>query len=465
MFDALTTKLSGIFSRLGSRGILKEKDIEDGLREIRLALLEADVSLPVVREFMARVKEKALGETVIKAVRPDQQLVKIVYDELVALLGAENNELNFKAVPPAVVLMVGLQGSGKTTTSAKIALKLKKNKRVLLASLDVYRPAAQEQLAQLGAQIGVDVLPVVAGEKPLEITRRAMSVGKKGLYDVLILDTAGRLQIDETLMNEVAAVKKLAQPTETLLVADALIGQEACNVAREFNEKVGVTGLVLTRIDGSSRAGAALSMKMVSGAPLKFLGTGEKLEDIEEFHADRLAGRILDKGDVVSLVEKAVENIDREETEAMAKKMLKGKFDLDDMLNQIRQMQKLGSMSSIMGMLPGLGKYKEQIEAVNADSLVKKQEAIILSMTKGERRNPDIIKASRKKRIAAGAGVEVHEVNKLLKSYEQMSTMMKRMGKMGSLSSLASRFGKNSPFGGSSFGNNPFGGFNNKFPF
>lgn len=428
MFDALTTKLSGIFSRLGSRGILKEKDIEDGLREIRLALLEADVSLPVVREFMARVKEKALGETVIKAVRPDQQLVKIVYDELVALLGAENNELNFKAVPPAVVLMVGLQGSGKTTTSAKIALKLK-NKRVLLASLDVYRPAAQEQLAQLGAQIGVDVLPVVAGEKPLEITRRAMSVGKKGLYDVLILDTAGRLQIDETLMNEVAAVKKLAQPTETLLVADALIGQEACNVAREFNEKVGVTGLVLTRIDGSSRAGAALSMKMVSGAPLKFLGTGEKLEDIEEFHADRLAGRILDKGDVVSLVEKAVENIDREETEAMAKKMLKGKFDLDDMLNQIRQMQKLGSMSSIMGMLPGLGKYKEQIEAVNADSLVKKQEAIILSMTKGERRNPDIIKASRKKRIAAGAGVEVHEVNKLLKSYEQMSTMMKRMGK------------------------------------
>lgn len=461
MFDALTTKLSGIFSRLGSRGILKEKDIEDGLREIRLALLEADVSLPVVREFMARVKEKALGETVIKAVRPDQQLVKIVYDELVALLGAENNELNFKAVPPAVVLMVGLQGSGKTTTSAKIALKLKKNKRVLLASLDVYRPAAQEQLAQLGAQIGVDVLPVVAGEKPLEITRRAMSVGKKGLYDVLILDTAGRLQIDETLMDEVAAVKKLAQPTETLLVADALIGQEACNVAREFNEKVGVTGLVLTRIDGSSRAGAALSMKMVSGAPLKFLGTGEKLEDIEEFHADRLAGRILDKGDVVSLVEKAVENIDREETEAMAKKMLKGKFDLDDMLNQIRQMQKLGSMSSIMGMLPGLGKYKEQIEAVNADSLVKKQEAIILSMTKGERRNPDIIKASRKKRIAAGAGVEVHEVNKLLKSYEQMSTMMKRMGKMGGLGSLASRFGKNSPFGG----NNPFGGFNNKFPF
>ena len=460
MFDALTNKLSGIFSKLGSRGVLAEKDIEDGLREIRLALLEADVSLPVVKEFMARVKEKAVGEKIIKSVRPDQQLVKIVYDELVRLLGAEDTELNFKAVPPAVILMVGLQGSGKTTTSAKIALKLKKNKRVLMASLDVYRPAAQEQLAQLGSQIGVDVLPVVAGEKPMDITRRALAEGKKGVYDVLILDTAGRLQIDEKLMDEVIAVKKLAAPAETLLVADALIGQEACNVAKEFNEKVGITGLVMTRIDGSSRAGAALSMKMVSGAPLKFLGTGEKLEDIEEFHADRLAGRILDKGDVVSLVEKAVEKIDKEETEAMAKKMLKGKFDLEDMLNQIRQMQKLGSMSSIMGMLPGMGKYKEQIEAANADSLVKKQEAIILSMTRAERRNPDIVKASRKRRIAAGAGVEVHEVNKLLKSYEQMSTMMKRMGKLGGMSSLATRFMKNNPFGG-----NSFGGFNNKFPF
>lgn len=460
MFDSLTAKLSGIFSKLGSRGILKEKDIEDGLREIRLALLEADVSLPVVKEFMAKVKEKALGEAVIKSVRPDQQLVKIVYDELLTLLGEGNTELNFKTVPPAVILMVGLQGSGKTTTSAKIALKLKKNKRVLLASLDIYRPAAQEQLTQLGRQISVDVLPVVSGEKPLEIARRALSEGKKGLYDVLILDTAGRLQIDERLMEEAAAIKTLAKPVETLLVADSLIGQEACNVAKEFNEKIGITGLVLTRIDGSSRAGAALSMKMVSGAPLKFLGTGEKLEDIEEFHAERLAGRILDKGDVVSLVERAVENIDREETEAVAKKMLKGRFDLDDMLSQIRQMQKLGPISGIMGMLPGVAKFKEQIESVNADSLIKKQEAIILSMTKSERRNPDIIKASRKKRIAAGAGVEVHEVNKLLKSYEQMSTMMKRMGKMGGISALASRFSKPNSFGG-----NPFGGFNNKFPF
>ena len=276
----------------------------------------------------------------------------------------------------------------------------------------------------------------------------------------MILDTAGRLQIDETLMQEVALVKKLSNPTETLLVADALIGQEACNVAKEFNEKVGITGLVLTRIDGSSRAGAALSMKMISGAPLKFLGTGEKLEDIEEFHADRLAGRILDKGDVVSLVEKAIENIDQKQAEAQAKKMLKGKFDLEDMLNQMRQMQKLGSMSSIMGMLPGLAKYKEQIESVDADSIMKKQEAIILSMTIKERRHPDIIKASRKRRIAKGSGVEVHEVNKLLKSYEQMSTMMKQMGKLCGMSGLASHFMKKNPFGGS-----PFGGFNNKFPF
>lgn len=461
MFDTLTNKLSDVFRKLGSRGIITEKDIEDGLREIRLALIEADVSLPIIKDFITKVKEKAIGEKIIKSIRPDQQLVKIVYDELVNLLGAnEDTSLNFKAVPPAVILMVGLQGSGKTTTSAKIALKLKKNKRVLMASLDIYRPAAQEQLTQLGKQANIDVLDIIEGQKPLEITKRAIEVGQKGLYDVLILDTAGRLQIDEVLMNEVAEVKKIANPTETLLVADALIGQEACNVAKEFNNKIGITGLVLTRIDGSSRAGAALSMKMISGAPLKFLGTGEKLEDLEEFHADRLAGRILDKGDVVSLVEKAVENIDREETEAMAKKMLKGKFDLDDMLNQMRQMQKLGSMSSIMGMLPGLAKYKEQIEQVNADAIMKKQEAIILSMTKTERHNPDIIKASRKKRIAAGAGVEVHEVNKLLKSYEQMSTMMKQMSKMGGLGALSSRLMKKNPFGG-----NPFGGFGNKFPF
>ncbi len=461
MFESLTDRLSQAFAKITSRGVLSEKDIDDAMREIRVALLEADVSLSVVKEFIAKVKEQALGEKVVKSIQPGQMVVKIVHDELAKMLGSENDGLNFNAPAPVSFLMVGLQGSGKTTTTAKIAGKLKKHKRILLASLDVYRPAAQEQLAQLGKQIGVDTLPIVADEKPLEITKRALSEAKKGVYDLLILDTAGRLQIDETLMDEAAAVKKLAQPTETLLVADALIGQEACNVAKEFNEKVGVTGLVLTRIDGSSRAGAALSMKMVAGVPVKFLGTGEKLDEIEEFHADRIAGRILGQGDVVSLVEKAIENVDKAEAEKMAGKMLKGTFDLNDMLEQMRQIKKLGSMGSIIGMIPGLSKYKSQIEESGiGDNLMKKQEAIILSMTKEERANPDLIKASRKRRIATGSGVNVHDVNVLLKSYEQMSTMMKKMGKFGSMSAM-SKLMKNNPFGGGM----PFGGFNKKFPF
>ncbi|MBR6356334.1 MAG: signal recognition particle protein [Alphaproteobacteria bacterium] len=460
MFESLTDKLSQAFSKITSRGVLNEKDIDDAMREIRVALLEADVSLPVVKDFISKVKAEALGEKVVKSVKPGQMVVKIVHDELVKLLGAESTELNFNAPAPVCMLLVGLQGSGKTTTAAKIAKRLKKNKRVLLASLDVYRPAAQEQLAQLGKQIEVDVLPIVAGQKPLEITKRALSEAKKGVYDLLILDTAGRLQIDETLMQEVVEVKKLAQPTETLLVADALIGQEACNVAKEFNDKVGITGLVLTRIDGTSRAGAALSMKMVSGAPIKFLGTGEKLDEIEEFHADRIAGRILWQGDVVSLVEKAIENVDHAEAEKMAGKMMSGAFDLNDMLNQMRQMQKIGSMGSILGMIPGLSKFKSQIEESGVcDNLVKKQEAIILSMTKEERAHPDIIKASRKRRIALGSGVEVHDVNVLLKSYEQMATMMKKMGKFGGLSAM-SKMLKNSPFG-SMMPN----GINKRFPF
>lgn len=460
MFENLTDKLSQAFSKITSRGVLSEKDIDDAMREIRVALLEADVSLPVVKEFIAKVKEQALGEKVAKSVQPGQMVVKIVHDELVKLLGDGDENLNFNAPAPVCFLMVGLQGSGKTTTTAKIAAKLKKNKRILLASLDVYRPAAQEQLAQLGKQIGVDTLPIVAGEKPLEITKRALADAKKGVYDLLILDTAGRLQIDEVLMQEVAEVKKLAQPVETLLVADALIGQEACNVAKEFNDKIGITGLVLTRIDGSSRAGAALSMKMISGAPVKFLGTGEKIDELEEFHADRIAGRILGQGDVVSLVEKAIENVDKAEAEKMAGKMLKGSFDLNDMLEQMRQIKKLGSIGSIIGMLPGLSKYKSQIEESGmCDNLMKKQEAIILSMTKKERLNPDLIKASRKRRIAQGAGVTVHDVNVLLKSYEQMSGMMKKMGKFGSLSAMSKLF-KGNPMGGM-----PFGGFNKKFPF
>lgn len=447
MFESLTDKLGKAFAKITSRGVLSEKDIDDAMREIRIALLEADVSLLVVKEFISQVKTEALGEKVVKSVQPGQMVIKIVHDELVKLLGAEDTELNFNAPAPVCMMLVGLQGSGKTTTAAKIAKKLKKNKRVLLASLDVYRPAAQEQLAQLGRQIDVDVLPIIPEQKPLEITKRALDEAKKGVYDLLILDTAGRLQIDEVLMNEVAEVKRLANPTETLLVADALIGQEACNVAREFNDKIGVTGLVLTRLDGTSRVGAALSMKMVSGAAIKFLGTGEKLDDIEEFHADRIAGRILGQGDVVSLVEKAIENVDREEAEKMANKMMKGSFDLNDMLNQMRQMQKIGSMGSILGMLPGLSRFKSQIEESGVcDNLMKKQEAIILSMTKKERTNPDIIKASRKRRIALGAGVEVHDVNVLLKSYEQMSTMMKKMGRFGSLSAMSKMF-KASPFG------------------
>lgn len=459
MFESLTDKLSGVFARITSRGVLNDKDIDEAMREIRVALLEADVALPVVKDFVARVKEEARGEKLVRSIQPGQLVVKIVHDELVKLLGAEDGDLNLNVVPPAVILMAGLQGSGKTTSSAKLAKMLGKNRKVLLASLDVYRPAAQEQLEQLARQIGGHSLPIVNGEKPLAITGRALDVAKKGGFDVLILDSAGRLHIDDALMEELQAVKKLASPAETLLVADAMMGQDACNVAREFNEKLGVTGIVLTRIDGSSRAGAALSMRMIAGVPVKYLGTGEKTDEMEEFHADRIAGRILGQGDVVSLVERAIEKVDREEADKMAARMMKGKFDLEDLLSQLRQIQKLGSLGGIMGMIPGLSKFKNQIaDAGIGDALIKKQEAIILSMTKTERKNPDIIKASRKKRIAAGSGVEVHDVNKLLKQYEQMASMMKKMGRGGGFGGLASMM-KNVPFGKFP------GGTGNKFPF
>ena len=459
MFESLTDKLSGVFARITSRGVLNDKDIDEAMREIRVALLEADVALPVVKDFVARVKEDARGEKLVRSIQPGQLVVKIVHDELVKLLGAEDGDLNLNVVPPAVILMAGLQGSGKTTSSAKLAKMLGKNRKVLLASLDVYRPAAQEQLEQLARQIGGHSLPIVNGEKPLAITGRALDVAKKGGFDVLILDSAGRLHIDDALMEELQAVKKLASPAETLLVADAMMGQDACNVAREFNEKLGVTGIVLTRIDGSSRAGAALSMRMIAGVPVKYLGTGEKTDEMEEFHADRIAGRILGQGDVVSLVERAIEKVDREEADKMAARMMKGKFDLEDLLSQLRQIQKLGSLGGIMGMIPGLSKFKNQIaDAGIGDALIKKQEAIILSMTKAERKNPDIIKASRKKRIAAGSGVEVHDVNKLLKQYEQMASMMKKMGRGGGFGGLASMM-KNVPFGKFP------GGTGNKFPF
>jgi len=456
LFETLTDKLGAVFNKITSRGVLSEADIDSAMREIRVALLEADVSLSVVKDFIAHVKEQALGEKVVRSVQPGQMVVKIVHDELVKLLGSDETEINLNAPAPVVVLMVGLQGSGKTTTTAKIANKLKKNKKVLMASLDVYRPAAREQLAQLGKQVGVDCLEIVEGETPIEITERALKTAKTGVYDVLFLDTAGRLQIDEELMGEVSDVKKLSNPIETLLVCDALIGQEACNVAKAFNEKIGVTGLVLTRVDGSSRAGAALSMKMVTGVPIKYLGTGEKTDEIEAFHADRIAGRILGQGDVVTLVEKAMENIDRAQAEKEALQMMKGKFDLNDLLSQMRQMKKLGSMGSILSMIPGISKYKAQLEQINGDEIIKKQEAIILSMTKAERSNPDIIKASRKKRIASGSGVEVTDVNKLLKSYEQMASMMKQMGKFGSMKGLAQMV-KRSGMGGF-----PFNPMNNK---
>ena len=456
MFEALTDKLGAVFSKITSRGVLSEADIDSAMREIRVALLEADVSLSVVKDFINQVKQQALGEKVVRSVQPGQMVVKIVHDELVKLLGSEGTELNLNAPAPVVILMVGLQGSGKTTTSAKIANKLKKHKRVLMASTDVYRPAAREQLNDLGKQIGVDCLDIREGEKPLEITKRALEKAKTGVYDVLILDTAGRLQIDEMLMDELVEMKALAKPTEILLVSDALIGQEACNVAKAFNEKLGITGLVLTRIDGTSRAGAALSMKMVSGVPIKFLGTGEKTDEIEAFHADRIAGRILGQGDVVSLVEKAMETMDKKQAEQDMLAMMKGKFDLNDLLSQLRSMKKLGSMGSVLSMIPGIAKYKAQLEQINGDEILKKQEAIILSMTKKERAFPDIIKASRKKRIASGAGVEVSEVNKLLKSYEQMASMVKQMGKFGGIKGFAQML-KRGPMG-----NMPFGPMNNK---
>ncbi|MBI3445931.1 MAG: signal recognition particle protein [Magnetospirillum sp.] len=433
MFESLSSRLGKVFEKLTGRGALSEADVTDALREVRVALLEADVALPVVKEFIGRVKARAVGAEVIKSVSPGQMVVKIVHDELIATLGTKGTELNLSAVPPVVILMVGLQGSGKTTTSAKIALKLKKErKKVLLASLDVYRPAAQQQLQILAGQAEVGSLPIVMGEMPVAISRRALDVGRKEGYDVVILDTAGRLHIDQELMAEVAAVRDEAKPTETLLVPDAMTGQDAVTLAREFNEKVGVTGIVLTRIDGDARGGAALSMRSVTGRPIKFLGAGEKLDALEVFHPDRIAGRILGMGDVVGLVEKAMETLDQEEAERLAKRMEKGKFDLDDMRKQFAQVKKMGDLKGIIGMLPGIGKMAGALKDANIDEkLVGRQEGIILSMTKAERKNPDLIKASRKKRIAAGAGVEVQDVNKLLKQYQQMADMMKKVGKLG----------------------------------
>jgi len=440
MFESLTGKLGEVLERLRKRAALTPGDVDEAMREVRLALLEADVALPVVRDFIAKVREKAVGQEVLRSVTPGQMVIKIVHDELVRTLGGEDlatggeSGVDLNAPPPVVILMVGLQGSGKTTTTAKIALRLtqREKKKVLMASLDTQRPAAQDQLAVLGQQAEVKTLPIVAGQPPVDIAKRAMMAARLEGMDVLLLDTAGRLAIDEALMAEVAQVRDATQPHETLLVADAMTGQDAVNVARGFNEKIGLTGIVLTRVDGDARGGAALSMRAVTGKPIKLIGVGEKLDAIEAFHADRIAGRILGMGDIVGLVEKAAETIEREDAERLAKKAQKGQFDLEDLVAQLRQLKKMGGIGSMLGMLPGIGQMQKQIANAKIDEkMLNRQEAIILSMTKAERKNVKLLNASRRRRIAAGSGATVQDVNRLVKQYEDMARMMKQMGKLG----------------------------------
>lgn len=498
MFENLSKRLADSFDKLRRKGRLSESDVEEALREVRMALLEADVALPVARDFINNIKGKLIGAEIVASVSPANMVIKLVHDALVELLGGRDAEgvvpsplrgglgrgaadeantldaplpnpprkgegvspatplgatlpplaayfnaeepLNLRCAPPAVILMCGLQGSGKTTTTGKLALRLrtKQNKRVLVASLDVYRPAAQEQLASVAKTAEVDSLPIVPGEMPEAITARALEAAKRGGYDVLLLDTAGRLHIDAELMDELKTVKARANPIETLLVADSLTGQDAVNIAKAFHEAMGVTGIILTRMDGDGRGGAALSMRAVTGQPIKFVGMGEKLTELEPFQPERIAGRILDKGDVVALVEKAAEVMNSEAAEASAKRMMEGKFDLNDMLGHIRQIQKMGGLGSMMNLLPGMGKLKEQMAgaAMPDDSVVKRQEAIILSMTAKERAKPDLLNASRRRRIANGSGVQVSDVNRLIKQYQQMETMMKQMKKMGGMKAM-----------------------------
>ena len=451
MFDSLQERLGDVFDKLTRRGALSESDVTAALREVRVALLEADVALPVVKDFIDGVRETAIGQEVLRSVTPGQMVVKIVHDHLVETLGREAVELNLEVTPPAVVLMVGLQGSGKTTSTAKIARRLRERgkKKVLMASLDVRRPAAQEQLAVLGVQADVRTLSIVAGEPPVAIARRAVQTAALEGYDVVLLDTAGRLAIDEALMAEVAAVRDAAKPCESLLVADAMTGQDAVTVATRFNEAVGLTGIVLTRVDGDARGGAALSMKAVTGCPIKILGTGEKLGDIEAFHPDRVAGRILGMGDVVSLVEKAAETIEQDKAEKLARKIQKGKFDLNDLADQLKQIQKMGSLSDLMGMIPGMPKAQAQLKNAQIDdSMVKRQLAIMSSMTPKERERPELIKASRKQRISKGSGTSVQEVNKLLKQHQEATRMMKKVKKMGRKGMMRHGLGGLMPGGG-----------------
>jgi signal recognition particle subunit SRP54 len=466
MFQNLTTKLGEVFDRLRRRGALSEADVTEALRAVRVALLEADVALDVVKDFVEAVRIRAVGQEVLRSVTPGQMVVKIVHDHLVEVLGSTAAAIDLKTSPPSPILMVGLQGSGKTTTTAKLArrLKTRDRKKVLMASLDVARPAAQHQLAVLGLQAEIATLPIVPGEPPLAIARRAVTTARLEGYDVVLLDTAGRLHVDDALMAEVAAVRDAVRPVETLLVADAMTGQDAVNVAKSFAERVGLTGIVLTRVDGDARGGAALSMRAVTGQPIKLIGTGEKLDALEDFHPDRIAGRILGMGDVVSLVEKAAETIEHEDAEKLAAKMQAGTFDLDDMASQLRQLRRMGGMGGVMGMLPGIGKLKQQMAAANLDDkVIRQQEAIISSMTRKERRNVALLNASRRKRIASGSGTSVQLVNRLIKQYQEMSRMMKQVQKMGQSglmrSGLKGLLGGGGGFGGPGFGGPPgFGG-------
>jgi signal recognition particle subunit SRP54 len=449
MFEALSDKLSGILDRLTRRGALTSADVDAAAREVRRALLDADVALDVVRDFVDKLRERAVGVEVVKSVTPGQMVVKIVHDQLIETLGASADPIDLNAPAPVAIMLVGLQGSGKTTTAAKIARRLAEQMRCkpLMASLDIRRPAAMEQLAILGRQVGVATLPVVAGQSPVDIARRAMEAGRLGGYDVVLLDTAGRTTLDDDMMTEAANVKAAAHPHEVLLVADSLTGQDAVNLARSFDERVGLTGIVLTRVDGDGRGGAALSMRAVTGKPIKLIGTGEKLDALEDFHPARIADRILGMGDIVSLVEKAAATIDAEKAMLTAERMRKGAFDLNDLREQLEQMQKMGGLGGLMGMLPGIAKIKNQIAASHLDDKVlTRQVAIIGSMTPQERRHPDVLKASRKRRIAAGSGTKVEEINKLLKLHRGMADMMKAMGgaKRGPLAGLANAFG----FGG-----------------
>ena len=448
MFDSLSDRLGGVFERLRGRGALTEADVRAAMREVRVALLEADVALPVARDFVDKITEQAVGQNVLRSVTPGQQVVKIVNDALVAMLGSDASDLELGVTPPAVVMMVGLQGSGKTTTTAKIAKRLsggqmgRERRKVLMASLDVNRPNAQEQLATLGTQVEVATLPIVSGQQPVDIARRALSAAKLQGYDVLMLDTAGRLHVDQALMDEMKAVADVAKPAEILLVVDSLTGQDAVNVAQNFSEQVPLTGVVLTRMDGDARGGAALSMRAVTGKPIKFAGTGEKMDALEAFHPERVAGRILGMGDVVSLVERAAESIQQEDAERMAARLEKGKFDLNDLRGQLAQMQRMGGLGALAGMMPGMKKAQNAVQQVGGEKVLVHMDAMIGSMTVKERAKPELINAKRKIRIAKGSGTTVQEVNKLLKMHQEMATAMKKIKKMGGIKGMMAMLGK-----------------------